>query len=475
MRTPCCALTLLLVWAPWAAGQDAATAQGRQLLEPLLEPLEPGVQAAAEFLTVPGKLLGAITPYTSPLNNALRKALAQNAATQFTSDIVSGLSDVFRALQNVTLPMPPPIRPDTEAPQFGFLAEGHDVTTSDGYILSLFRVRSAQCDAYRAVVVIPPAFFVNAASFMFLKNESLVHRLVRRCFDVWLTSCRGDLFGRRHVTLSDTDQKFWDFTPAEWGVYDLPVQLEFVSKATGSTRLRLVGLDTAGTALFFMNHAHGQRYQRLLASCYLFGPFGYLSHLDATLYLLLAKRRDLLTAIGAFALHDELAFMNPVVHATLYNLCGRFSPLTCKYLILLLEGQSDEVDETTFPYMFRNFFDSTSITAFDYLVNLVGKPKYMAFYDYGAEDNLRRYGQKSAPEVHLNATTVPCAFFALGTSAVVRPEDTLDTYNALSESARRHYEVLPGFNGLSPMFPRHPDLAYNGVIDLLEKDLEQYP
>lgn len=60
-----------------------------------------------------------------------------------------------------------------EAEKFGFVGEAYNVTTSDGYILGVFRVRSAQCSSYRAVVVMPPGILSNAATFIYVKENSL--------------------------------------------------------------------------------------------------------------------------------------------------------------------------------------------------------------------------------------------------------------------------------------------------------------
>ena len=42
--------------------------------------------------------------------------------------------------------------------------------------------------------------------------------------------------------------------------------------------------------------------------------------------------------MGALALHGELAFWDPKVHAALYNLCVRIAPRTCNYAAQLIAG-----------------------------------------------------------------------------------------------------------------------------------------
>ncbi|KAE8739660.1 hypothetical protein FOCC_FOCC014837, partial [Frankliniella occidentalis] len=139
-------------------------------MQPLLSPI---VGEVEKLLPIPGALIGALAPYTSVLNPLLQSAVLQNNLTQFSSDVVTSLTGLVGVLVNAALPVPPYIRPDSEAPKFGFSGEAYNVTTSDGYILGVFRVRNASCSAYRAVVVIPPGILSNAASFMYIKENSL--------------------------------------------------------------------------------------------------------------------------------------------------------------------------------------------------------------------------------------------------------------------------------------------------------------
>ncbi|XP_026287300.1 gastric triacylglycerol lipase-like isoform X1 [Frankliniella occidentalis] len=464
MRTATFALLhLLLVLGPSRPSAAHPQSIPELLLSPLLDPVE-------NLLPGLGSIVASLSPYFSVLNPILQSSL-QNNLTQFSSDVVTSLTSVVGALANVSLPVPPIIRPDREAPKFGFTSEAYNVTTSDGYILEFFRLRSGNCTAYRAVVVLPPGILSNAASFILLKENSLAYRLARRCYDVWLLTFRGYLFGRRHTTLSDTSAQFWDFYPYHWGAYDLPAQLEFVSNKTGSIRLRLIGVDQAGTALLFMNHVHRQKFQGLLAGCYIMGPIGYFGRLRSLAFATLALLRDVIKAVGAITLHNELAFMNPAVHSVVYNLCGRISPLTCFYLFQLLAGNTNEINYRLFPYMFANILDSTSIDTLVYYNQQVGRVKYMAFLDYGTTENLRRYNQSTPVNVDLTATTVPCSFYALKQGTVVVTEDVRDTFRALAKTAQSHYEELANYSNVGPLFAVNTDGIYGRIISRLEIDL----
>ncbi|XP_034231497.1 lipase member K-like [Thrips palmi] len=441
------------------------------ILDPVVSVLNPVVEGVAGLVPIPGALLGAVAPYTALLNPLLQSALLQNNITQFSSDIVTNLSAIVALLANAVLPVPPYLRPDQEAPKFGFVGEAYNVTTSDGYILGVFRVRNGTCASYRSVVIVGPGVLSNAASFIYIKENSLVYRLARECNDVWLFTFRGSLFGRGHTLLSDTSSAFWDFYQYHWGVYDLPAQIEFVYRKTNNTRMRYFGVDRAGTALLFMNHVYGQRYQRFLAATYLIGPIGYLGRLSSLIFDVLAVLRDGLTAAGALVLHNEVAFMNPTIHSVLYNLCGRISPITCYYIFQIQAGNSREINYPFFPYAFANLLDSISVTSLNYYLQQTGKIKYMAYFDYGPAENLRRYNRTTPESVNIAATTVPCNFYTPGRGTVPVPEDVLDTWLALAPSARASYQVLEKYNNVSPFVPVDSEGLYGPMVRQLNADL----
>lgn len=49
---------------------------------------------------------------------------------------------------------------------------------------------------------------------------------------MWLGNFRGTLYSRRHVYLSDSDVKYWNFGPDEHGTLDLPAQIDLVHNVT---------------------------------------------------------------------------------------------------------------------------------------------------------------------------------------------------------------------------------------------------
>lgn len=178
----------------------------------------------------------------------------------------------------------------------GFKVETHYVTTSDGYILTMFRIPS--------VTPSPPVLLQHGlldSSYTWVSNyedQSLGYILANAGFDVWFGNNRGNAFGRNHTTLSPDNKTsgFWDFSWDEMASLDIPAMVNYVIDTTGYSSLGYVG-HSEGTIQMFAagSSVHlntDPDFQRALSSINLFvalAPVAYVSNLRSKILVLLAN------------------------------------------------------------------------------------------------------------------------------------------------------------------------------------------
>lgn len=128
----------------------------------------------------------------------------------------------------------------------GFESEEHQVTTEDGYILTLHRLykkNDDNSDQKRKAVLMQHGFLDS--SLLWVINEpdyAPAFKLANEGYDVWLGNNRGTTYSRKHVTLDAAkDRKYWDFSWAEQGQYDSPAQIDFIRKHTGEDKITYIG------------------------------------------------------------------------------------------------------------------------------------------------------------------------------------------------------------------------------------------
>ena len=113
----------------------------------------------------------------------------------------------------------------------GFTVEVHEVTTEDGYILTLHRIpRKLEVDDKNTG---PPVLLMHGlidSSDCWVAND--VHSpalvLANAGYDVWLGNSRGTKRSKGHVSLSNRNPKYWDFSWEENGKYDTYSYTEYI-------------------------------------------------------------------------------------------------------------------------------------------------------------------------------------------------------------------------------------------------------
>ena len=123
--------------------------------------------------------------------------------------------------------------------EHNFDHESHSVTTKDGYILNVFRVKAKTTKKGAPVVFLQHGITDSADCWiMNTVDKAPDFVLANAGYDVWLGNQRGTKYSLGHSTLSTKDKKYWEFSFTEMGEYDAPAQIERalavaeVSKAT---------------------------------------------------------------------------------------------------------------------------------------------------------------------------------------------------------------------------------------------------
>lgn len=105
----------------------------------------------------------------------------------------------------------------------GFKFETHPVTTSDGYILNVFRITPKDRKPGAKVVFLMHGILDSADCWVMHRPDiAPAFQLVREGYDVWLGNQRGTKHSMAHTTLSTKSKKFWEFSWTEMGDFDAP-------------------------------------------------------------------------------------------------------------------------------------------------------------------------------------------------------------------------------------------------------------
>ncbi|KAK3932485.1 Gastric triacylglycerol lipase [Frankliniella fusca] len=328
---------------------------------------------------------------------------------------------------------------------WGYDAELHHVTTDDGYILGIHRISGSPSAAgsgfgsqhgnngldgaddggasragdkrrslpgQKPVVILAHPLLSSSSDWIILgPGKALAYLLADEGFDVWMMNVRGNTHSLNHTTLSPKSPAFWDFTYHEHATQDMPALIEYVIRETGEQQLQYVGFSMGTTIMFIMASERPEvaKHIRMFTGL---GPVASLLHTRSTTFRLLAHLSPALMRSSAFFGINSFLPSTPALRKAGEIFCsdGSLTQGLCESLIAALSGRNDkQFNATMLPYIISRTPSGTSFKT----INHYSQSLKHGFrrYDYGASENLKRYGLETAPLYNLSNVRVPSRLY----------------------------------------------------------------
>ena len=153
--------------------------------------------------------------YTMPvqdlnIDQLMKQNQTQDQLPQFEDELLTTDPDFNRSFQQIVA-------------ENGFIFESHPVTTKDGYILNVYRIRDSSTKANAPVVFLQHGIVDSADCWiMNYADVAPAFQLVKAGYDVWLGNQRGTKYSMGHKTLSNKSKEYWEFSFTEMGQFDAP-------------------------------------------------------------------------------------------------------------------------------------------------------------------------------------------------------------------------------------------------------------
>ena len=192
--------------------------------------------------------------------------------------------------------------------------ETHLITTEDGYINTIFRIRNlkAQENKAPAAAMLFHGFIDSADSFCIKGREkSPAFILADAGYDVWIVNTRGNKHSRGHTNLnSSVDVEYWKNAMVHHiGKYDVPSFIETIKSISKVDNMTVVA-HSQGTSLLFNNFAQNQSYYKESINVLIaLGPLGKItstSPINTFLIYFFTDYLEFFLKLGYFHAFDSL-------------------------------------------------------------------------------------------------------------------------------------------------------------------------
>ncbi|KAI5634956.1 alpha/beta hydrolase fold domain-containing protein [Phthorimaea operculella] len=304
--------------------------------------------------------------------------------------------------------------------KYGYPVERHRVTTEDGYELAMFRIPSKGLPVF-----LMHGLAGSAAHFVVSGPENgLAYLLAQQGFDVWMGNARGNTFSRQHISMKPSEAQFWDFSWHEIGYYDLPAMIDYVLENTSQKTLRYIG-HSQGTTAFFVMASDRPEYDKKIEIMIALSPVAYLAHVRSPLIKLVAAGTDFVHAIVKITGIYEFTADTRLSHILKAFVCSAKPSFTLMCHIPLLLGMGVSVAHTNvtdLEVLMGHTPSGSSHKQYVHFGQEIVSGKFRKF-NYGSENNLKRYGSVEPPDYKIENIVAPVVLFYGPGDWLAQPED----------------------------------------------------
>ncbi|ODM90296.1 Lipase 3 [Orchesella cincta] len=351
----------------------------------------------------------------------------------------------------------------------GYPSETHQVTTEDGYILELHRIPhglNSQRNVSRPPMIVFHGHWRTSADWVINqpKEDALGFVLSDRGYDVWLANERGNGYSMRHISLTPSDPKFWDFSIDEIGLYDVPAIIDYVLKQTGYKKLHYTAYSLGGAELLVALSKRPE-YNEKVQNAVLLAPAVYLQNFVYGILKFLSPVAPLLHQIFNVQL-DGFSFYPPLFT----NLYHRILPVICHprvdiFGVCMLGFRTfygndmGLIPRTKLPLITMVAPSSSSVKKGIWAIQQMGWGEFSQ-YDYGISRNREVYGCDKPPRYNLTNVHVPILIIIGLNDIISSPRDCRTLAKRLPNYVDVHY--------VNNLFFTHSSFTYaKGVGELV--------
>ena len=293
--------------------------------------------------------------------------------------------------------------------------------------------------------------------------NSLGFYLANEGYDVFLANSRGNLYGQRHVNLSSWSAHFWDFTFDEQIEFDLPATIKFVQRFTNRTKIGYVG-HSQGTAMVFGLLADRPEYADVLEPIVALAPVAYVG--------------NILSPVKYFAIYTPI-FQHINMWFGSSNMAVRYlGPLVCRpevvrrdicaNIVFLSTGFDEaEFNMTRVSAFLSHMPSGTSVKNIAHWGQAVLSNRF-AHYDHGLLANQIKYNQAKPPEYDLGEVrSRSLVLFTAENDWLASPKDVARLRAELGVKPMRVFNIseqLPKWNHIDFLYGKDAGELVNARI-----------
>ncbi|XP_072401313.1 lipase member N-like isoform X1 [Diabrotica undecimpunctata] len=362
--------------------------------------------------------------------------------------------------------------PSEIATRHGFNLEEHRVTTQDGYILTIFRMRPRNKDVKSSQdpIILQHGIFVDGRSWFISGNSSLAFKLVDNGYDLWIPNFRGTTYSKKHVNKNISQKEYWNYSVHEIGIYDVAAIVEYVANFTERKDISYIG-HSMGTSAFTIYATERPEHARKYIKQIIFlAPVVNFSHPPVALKIVLPYTyviKEMFDSLKVYAIGN----LSEVQRLFTTAFCRNYPLIVgCQIAMSMVSGiVMEQVRPEVVPLIVKLFPVAISVKSLVHFAQISLNNGTFQQYDYGDELNMKKYNSKTPPKYDIDKLKIPITIFAGSHDILSEIQDVHRFYDSLKSPKDLHtYEL----SHLDYMYGKDVIDVYNDILQVLKKDFK---
>ena len=247
-------------------------------------------------------------------------------------------------------------------------------------------------------------------------------KLARAGFDVWFGNNRGNYYSNEHVEYTTHMKEYWDFDWEQMGTYDQPAQINHILQTTGHSKIGAYIGHSEGTTQFFAGSVLLPEYFGRTVSLYV--PLAPVVRVDLGDSKLMKAAAEITPVLSWLIQKLKLWDLFPRNATSQYMgyVCTLLKH-TCSFVETGIWNFNPDVDNLS--RIPDRAAHSPSGAGWRNMVHYgqTIQAKDFVRFDYGAQENQKRYGQRTPPAYDLSLFPMPIAIFHGSLDSSASPEE----------------------------------------------------
>ncbi|GMR58967.1 hypothetical protein PMAYCL1PPCAC_29162, partial [Pristionchus mayeri] len=358
---------------------------------------------------------------------------------------------------------------------WGYPAEEHSATTSDGYILGIHRIPSGLSGVNpdcRPVVFMQHGLESDTTSWIAnLPDESAAFVFADAGFDVWMGNARGNTYSKKHVNLTSEDEN-WD----EMQQFDLEASINYVLEKTGQNSLYYIG-HSQGTLTMFSKLSLDPLFAPKIKQFFALAPVGSVAHINGSLHELADRFSADIELFYELFGSREFTPNDALMELIAQWVCGTTEKGEdrCDNILFQMMGpeMSDQFNKSRTEVYVAHNPAGTSTQNIIHWAQMVEKGTVFRF-DYGSnKKNYQHYGMNTPPTYDFSTIKTDMYLYWSDLDYLA---DAQDIQEYLIPSLNPQYlklnQFIPGYTHIDFIWGlTATSELYLPIIDIIRKDL----